>query len=184
VTENFFKEKEEMMNETSIQSSENLSYSQLFQQKSFIKLLDDEKSSFSESKYNFLPNIQGNFKPKSTNEIDNYNKSDSNIILINKESSENTSKNERNTSNSYKNKTNKKKLEDNDYESQYNIDDLINIENQKVNDSRDIEDSNNVISLLERDLGDDLLIIDEDVYNEKFKSVIFLNIFCFIPNFR
>ena len=52
------KEKEEMMNETSIQSSENLSYSQLFQQKSFIRLLDDEKSSFSESKYNFLPNIR------------------------------------------------------------------------------------------------------------------------------
>jgi hypothetical protein len=179
VTENFFKEKlkEEMMNETSIQSSENLSYSQLFQQKSFIRLLDDEKSSFSESKYNFLPNIQGNFKPKSTNKIDYYNKSDSNIILINKESSENTSKNERNTSNSYKNKTNKKILGVNDYESQYNIDDFINIENQKVNDSRDIADSDNVISLLERDLDDDLLIIDEEVYDEKLKSVIFIVLF-------
>lgn len=167
------------MNETRMLSSENQSYTQLFQQKSFIRLLDEEKSSFSENKFNFLPNIESSFKPKSDIEFkkDNKNESESNIILINKDASENTSKNGKNATASEKNKRDKNNFEESNYSKKYNLDDkyLIYIENQKVNDSRDNKgDSDNMLSFLEKDLEDDLLIIDEEAYNEKFKSVNFL----------
>jgi len=51
------------------------------------------------------------------------------------------------------------------------IEKLITIESQKIDDSGSKRDSDNVISLFDKDLEEDLLIVDEETYNEKFKSV-------------
>jgi len=178
VTENFFKEKAEaeVLNESRMQKSDNISYNELIHNKSSIRTSDDEKCSFSDNKWNFFNKGESSFNSKSAFELKNEKKKISNIILINKDVSEYTnSKNEKNTSSSENNKRNQKYLEK-DFSYKYNIDDLMNIENQNENDFRDKEDSEENMNFIERDLEDDTLIIDEEAYNQKFKSVIFLYI--------
>lgn len=176
VTENFFKEKakeeEERFNDTRMQISDDLSYNQLFQKKYIIGLLDEEKSSFSDNKFIFPYNIVNDTKPDSINNLENDKEYESNIIFINKHSSENTSKNQKNTINSEKYKRNTIKKDLNLYTNDNNIDELENIENQKFNESNHKSDSNNNISISKNNLDNDSILLDEDNFTEKFKDVI------------
>ncbi len=167
VTENFFKEKaeEDMLNEMRLDTSNNDECNRYTKPISYVKCLEEEQNNSLEYNSNLKYNIDDSKNLHKRN--DNY----SNIPKVNKINSYNNLITGKNIEN--KNKEILEKANTNQSQPSNNFDIFMNIQNPNYNESlKDKEVVDNFVSNCDKDLEDDLFVVDEDTYNEKFKSVM------------